>query len=453
MNTLSIMDILQSEIIKIYNIQERAIGKFKIDSRRLNQNDVFIAIKGNKYDGHDYISEAMKLNASLIIVSEDINNIVNANTMIIKVKDTIKVLGILASAILDQVHVPVIAITGSNGKTTTKELIASLLSNKYKVLKNEGNLNNHIGLPITILNYEDEDVIVLEMGMNHFKEIDYLTKICHPSIGVITNIGTAHIGNLGSQKNILKAKLEILNGMKNGFLIINSDDKMLNKVKTKNNQIIRCGSNNNADLRLIDIKYYLNQTRCTVISKKKRYTLTINIPGKYIIYDVLIAMQVAIIMGIKMDDIIETVANYKTESNRTNLIITDKFKIINDCYNSSYESLDNILSILEKNDEEKILILGDILELGKHWHKILNKLANRLNKIDNRQVFLMGKQMSKIHKKIKNSCYFADFNELYDKLDNISLENKTILIKASHAMNFEKIYDYLINIDKNKIIG
>lgn len=452
MNTLSIMDILQSEIIKIYNIQMRTIGKFKIDSRQVNKDDVFIAIKGNKYDGHDYIGEAIKLNASLIIVSEDIDNI-DADTMVIKVNDTVKILGILASAVLDQVHVSVIAVTGSNGKTTTKELIASLLSNKYKVLKNDGNLNNHIGLPITILNYNNEDVIVLEMGMNHFKEIDYLTKICHPNIGVITNIGTAHIGNLGSQKNILKAKLEILNGMKNGFLIINSDDKMLNKVKTKNNQIIRCGSNNNDDLRLIDIKYYLNQTRCTVVSNNERYMLTINIPGKYIVYDVLIAIQVAIIMGIKKDDIIKTVANYKTESNRTNLITTDNFKIINDCYNSSYESLDNILSILEMNDEEKILILGDILELGKHWRKILNKLAKRLNMIDNRQVFLMGKQMTKIHKKIKNSYYFTDFNELYSKLDNTSLVNKTILIKASHAMNFDKIYDYLINIDKNKIMG
>lgn len=453
MSTLDIMDILQEEIVKIYNIKEQVIGKFKIDSRKIRKNDVFIAIKGNKYNGHDYIDEAMKLKASLIIVSDNIEVSSKCNTMIIRVRDTIKSMGLLAKALLEQIHVPVIAVTGSNGKTTTKNLITSLLSTKYKVLKNEGNLNNHIGLPLTILNYEDEDVIVLEMGMNHFKEIDYLTRICHPNIGVITNIGTAHIGNLGSKKNILKAKLEILNGMKNGFLVINNDDKLLTKIKKSHNQVMRCGSNKNNDLQLLNIKYYLNKTQCIVRSKKEKYMLTINIPGKYIVYDVLVAMQVALIMGITKEDIVETIANYKAEIDRTNLIITNECKIINDCYNASYESLDNILSILETSSDQKILILGDILELGKHQRKILNKLVKRLNRIDNRQVFFMGEKMAKIYKKVKGSYYFTDFKSLYSHLDNISLSDKIILIKASHAMHFEKIYQHLINIDKLEIIG
>ena len=453
MNTLSIIDILQREIVKITNIQDLVIAKFKIDSRKIQKNDVFIAIKGDRCDGHDYIDEAIALGASLIIVSDNIDIASGCNTMIIKVNNTIKSLGLLAKALLERIHVPIIAITGSNGKTTTKDLIASLLNTKYKVLKNEGNLNNHIGLPLTILNYDDEDVIVLDMGMNHFKEIDYLTKICHPNIGVITNIGTAHIGNLGSKKNILKAKLEILNGMNNGFLVINSDDNLLKKVKSSQNQIMRCGSNRNDDLQLLNVKYYLNKTKCMVQSGQEKYMLTINIPGKYIIYDVLLAMQVALVMGIHKDNIIETIANYRSVADRTNLVITNKCKIINDCYNASYESLDNILSILENVDETKILILGDILELGKHQRKILKKLVRRLNKMSNRQVFLMGKQMAKIQKKVKDSQYFADFALLYEKLDGLFLTNKIVLIKASHAMHFEKIYHHIINIDKIEIIG
>lgn len=446
MNTLNVMDIFLKEIVKIYNIQDKPIGKFKIDSRKINPGDVFVAIKGNTKDGHDYVEDAIKLKASLIIISEDIE--INCNTMIIKVRDTIKILGLLASNILRKIHVPVIAITGSNGKTTTKDLVSSLLSNKYKVLKNDGSLNNHLGLPLTILNYADEDVIVVEMGMNHFKEIDYLTKICHPNIGIITNIGTAHIGNLGSKKNILKAKLEILNGMKNGFLIVNSDDKLLTKVKCKENQIIRCGSHKNDDLQLLSMECYLDKTKCIIKNNNDMYDLIINVPGKYIVYDVLLAIEVAIIMKINKDDIVKTIANYKTNGNRANFITLDNFRVINDCYNASYESLDNILSILETTNNEKILILGDILEMGKHRSKILKKLIKKVNKMDKVEIFLMGKQMYKISKKIKNSFYFSSFEELYQRLDNMDLENKVILIKASHAMNFDKIYNYLDKVDK-----
>ena len=215
MNTLNIMDNIKDYIVKVYNIQEKTINNIKIDSRNINENDLFIAIRGKNIDGHNYVLDAINRGASLIIVSEDIS--IKANTMIIKVNDTIEILGVLANSMINKIKVPVIAVTGSNGKTTTKELIANLLATKYKVLKNKGNLNNHIGLPLTILEYQDEDIIVLEMGMNHKGEIEKLTKICHPNIGVITNIGTAHIGNLGSKKNIYKAKLEILKGMKNGF--------------------------------------------------------------------------------------------------------------------------------------------------------------------------------------------------------------------------------------------
>lgn len=448
MNTLNIMDKIKDYIVKVYNIQEKIIDNIKIDSRNVNENDLFIAIKGKNIDGHNYVLDAINRGASLIIVSEDIS--IKANTMIIKVHDTIEILGVLANKMINQIKVPVIAVTGSNGKTTTKELIANLLASKYKVLKNKGNLNNHIGLPLTILEYQDEDIIVLEMGMNHEGEIEKLTKICHPNIGVITNIGTAHIGNLGSKKNIYKAKLEILSGMKNGFLVINNNDKYLRKTKTDNNQIMRCGTNKNDNIKLLDINYSLAKTDFKIDYLNKTYDFTINVPGKYIVNDVLLAIQVGILLNIDINDMKSIINDYKTTNNRINVIENDNYQIINDCYNSSYESLDNILSILKNIDDEKILIIGDILELGKYNKKILKKVTKQINKVPNCQVLLMGTNMKKISKKIKNSIYCNNFDEMYLNINKINLNNKIILIKASHAMNFEQIYNYIINIDKDK---
>lgn len=448
MNTLNIMDNIKDYIVKVYNIQEKTINNIKIDSRNINENDLFIAIKGKNIDGHNYVLDAINRGASLIIVSEDIS--IKANTMIIKVNDTIEILGVLANSMINKIKVPVIAVTGSNGKTTTKELIANLLATKYKVLKNKGNLNNHIGLPLTILEYQDEDIIVLEMGMNHKGEIEKLTKICHPNIGVITNIGTAHIGNLGSKKNIYKAKLEILKGMKNGFLIINNNDKYLRKAKTNNNQILRCGTNKNDNIKLLSINYSLTKTDFKIDYLNKIYDFTINVPGKYIVNDVLLAIQVGVLLNIDINDMKSIINDYKTSNNRINVIENNNYKIINDCYNSSYESLDNILSILQNIDDEKILIIGDILELGKYNKKILKRVTKQINKVRNCQVLLMGTNMKKLSKKIKNSIYCKNFDEMYLNINKINLNNKIILIKASHAMNFEQIYNYIINIDKDK---
>ncbi len=448
MNTLKIMDIIKGNIVKIYNIQEKLINGFKIDSRKIIDNDVFIAIQGKNLDGNDYVTDAIKRGANLVITSKDMH--IKEDIMVIVVDDTIEVLGVLAKAILKEVKVPVVAVTGSNGKTTTKELIANLLSLKYKVLKSDGNFNNHIGLPMTILNYKDEDVIVLEMGMNHKGEINKLTKICNPNIGVITNIGTAHIGNLGSKKNIYKAKLEIINGMKNGFLIINNDDKYLRKTKTNNNQIMRCGTNEKDNLKVIDIKYFLTKTNFKIKYMNQIYDFSINIPGKYIVYDVLLAIQVALILDIDISDMNNIINRYKTCNNRINVIDNNNYKIINDCYNSSYESLDNILSVIELIEYEKILIIGDIFELGKYNKKILKKLKKKINKISNKKVLLMGNNIKKIRKQIKNSIFCDNFDRLYSIIDEIDLNNKIILIKASHAMNFDKICNYLINVDKDK---
>ena len=196
------------------------ISSIKANSKEIKPNDLFIAINS----GHNYINEAIENGASALIVEKDID----FDIPLIKVESTIIALGKLAKYIRNSYNIPLIAITGSTGKTTTKELISLILSSKYKILKSEKNKNNHIGLPLTLLKLDDTyDIAVVELGMNHFKEIDYLSNICKPNYAVITNIGSAHIGNLGSKENILKAKCEILNGMDNGYLIINNNDKYI----------------------------------------------------------------------------------------------------------------------------------------------------------------------------------------------------------------------------------
>lgn len=209
---------------------DKKINNIQIDSRKVSKNDLFIAIKGNDKNGHDYIKEAINKKPTCIMVCENIK--VKTKIPIIKVLDTKEALMQLGSYFRSKYDIPVIAVTGSVGKTTTKELISLILSKKYKVLKSDKNYNNHIGLPLTLFKLNKEyDICVFEIGMNHQGEISNLSKMCQPNIGVITNIGTSHIGNLGSQENIFKAKMEILDGMNDGLLIVNGKDKYLkNKI-------------------------------------------------------------------------------------------------------------------------------------------------------------------------------------------------------------------------------
>ena len=295
-----------SDIIKCTNgtllsgDMEYFVDGFSIDSRTINNCDIFIAIKGDKFDGNKFVNDILNSDSVGVIFDGNLNINLNKynNKIIIKVNNSLKALQSMAKYKRSLYDIPVVAITGSVGKTSTKDIVASVMSLKYNVLKTEGNHNNHIGLPLTLLKLKNHNAMCIEMGMNHFGEISLLTDILKPTIAVITNIGTAHIGNLGSRENILKAKMEILEGLEDkGVVIINNDDDLLNKWNINNNKynVITYGINNNSDYMGTFIEENINSSSFKLNNTKDIY---VPVAGRHFIYNSLCAISVGKVLNI-----------------------------------------------------------------------------------------------------------------------------------------------------------
>lgn len=431
---MRILDVLNIVHGKCDNMKDRIIKGFSIDSRCTKKGDVFIALKGKNYDGNDYIEDAIKNGASAIITEKRIE----CKVLVIEVLDAYDSLSTLGKYYRDNFKGKVIAITGSAGKTTTKELISLILSKKYRVLKSEGNKNNHIGLPMTLMKLNNSyDICVVELGMNHLGEIANLSKICKPDIGIITNIGTAHIGNLGSKKNIFKAKMEITNGIKEK-LIVNDYDKYLKKIKLKNIKLA-----NTNDLHVIKITCDLEKSEFVVKKNNNEYKFTLNMVGKHLIQNCLLAIKVGEEYGVSFEDMVDAIKKYKTLDKRLNVKHYDNNILIDDSYNSNYESVKELIEYISKIDKEKLIILADILELGKYSKKIHQKIGKLLRKKKLKNVIFIGKNMYYAYKKNKSGIYFNTNDECTNYLHSLDLENKLILIKGSHGMHLEQIVSFL----------
>jgi len=424
-----------SEIIECVNgkvnieYKDFKIKNIVIDSRKVNKGDIFISLKGKNKNGNDYIEDAIKRKAKCIITDEDTNI---TNILIIKVDNTYNSLLEIGKYYRKKYSLNVIGITGSVGKTTTKELISNILETKYNVLKNEKSFNNHIGVPLTLFNLNDKNnFLIMELGMNHKKEISMLSKLISPDIGIITNVSSSHIGNLGSIKNILKSKLEILDGMKNKRLIVNGKNKYLNKLKYKN--INKIGS---SELIPFSIKSELDKTSFKVRVNNEVEEFKINGPYKHLIPNFLIAIKVGLIYDINIEDIKKVINSFKTIDNRLEIIRENNI-IINDSYNSSYESLMGIVDII-KDYKNKVFILGDILELGKYSKKIHKKINKDFKKIKDLEVITLGKDTKYIKGK-----HFNNKEDLINYLKNRKYNNKLILVKGSRALELDTIIKYL----------
>lgn len=422
------------------------------DTREMNKGDIYVGIKGDTFNGNNFYKEAFNKGASICILDNDteIDDKYRDKTIIL-VDDTIICLQKLAKYKRSLYNIPVVAITGSVGKTSVKDIIYSVVSSKYKTLCTKGNMNNHIGVPLTILDLEDHEALILEMGMNHAGELHTLSNIANPTISVITNIGTAHIGNLGSRENILKAKLEILDGINHDLLVINNDNDMLRTVKYDN--LITIGIDNDSDYLAYDIEdrifsssFYINDEY-----------VEMPVGSRAFVYNALFAYAVGIKLGISVDEIKGALKNFKLTPHRMELINTSKFKIIDDTYNASLDSVKNALELLRKVDGRRVFIFGDILELdnyGENIHKEIGSLVLD-NNID---VLIAIGNLSKYTYDIVNNsnkkCYYYKNNdELLDNIDKILDDGDTILIKGSHGMKLVDIVDYLKDIGKKEIVS
>ena len=430
------------------------LESFSKDTRTINKKDVYIAIKGESFDGNIYIDDAFSKGASCCIIDNDKNIDLNKykDKTIIKVDNSIKCLQELAKYKRSLYNIPVIAITGSVGKTSTKDIVYEVVSQKYKTLKPIGNLNNHIGLPLTILGLKDHEALVVEMGMNHLKEISLLTSIAKPNIAIITNIGTAHIGNLGSRENILKAKLEITESLsKKDILIINNDNDLLHKessiLKDKYN-LTTVGINNKSDYMATNIIDNVFSSTFKINDDN----ITINVGSDAFIYNALVAYATGKILGIDNKNIIKAISNFKLSEHRLEKKTSKSgITIIDDTYNANQDSMINALTLLSKvKNKRRVAILGDILELGDYSqeiHKNIGKVINPnlldiLITIGNNSKYIKEEALNNNFN--KNNIYsYKDYKEAIDNIINIINNKDIVLLKASHGMNLVKIVDEL----------
>lgn len=423
-----------NEIIKIvYGISninsDELINNVKTDSRLIKENDVFIAIKGKNYDGNDYVEEAIENGAIACITNKNINN------KCIVVNDTYESLYLLSNYIRNKYDISLIGITGSNGKTTTKDLLFHILSSEYKVLKNEGNKNNIIGVSDTLFKLNNTyEVIIMELGTNHMGEISHLSKMCNPNLGLITNIGSSHLEYFKNKKNIFKEKTSIIDGMDNIKLIVNGDDKYLKKIKA-----YKCGIKSNNNLIAYDIREYIDKIEFK-IKLDKEYEVVFNNPGIHFINDILLVIKASLACNIDINTIIDKISTFKLTAKRMNIINKDNYVIINDCYNSSLESIIGGINYLKNIKNDKLLIIGDILELGKYSKKIHKKIGKVISKLKNYEVLTVGEYSKNI-----KGINFNDVDNLINYLDDYNFNNKYIYVKASRRMNFDKVVEYIKN--------
>ena len=415
---------------------------FTNDTRNINKGDVYIGIKGDTFNGNNFYREAFDKGASVCILDND--TIIDKSyrkEVIILVDNTIDAIQKLAKYKRSLYDIPVIAVTGSVGKTSVKDIIYKVVSSKYNVLSTKGNLNNHIGVPMTILGLYEHDALIVEMGMNHMGELSVLSKIAMPTMAVITNIGTAHIGNLGSRENILKAKLEVLDGMDNGLLIVNNDNDMLRTVEYDN--LITIGIDNDSDYmaKKIDDKvfsssFYINDEY-----------VSIPVGSKAFIYNSLFAYAVGVKLGIDTKTIINALGDFKLTPHRMELINHNNYTIIDDTYNASLDSVNNALSLLGKVNGRKVFIFGDILELDQYGEDIHRQIGDIViqNKID--LLITVGNLTRYTHDSVNASgllsYHFDNNSDLISKIDDIINDGDTILVKGSHSMNLIEVVGYL----------
>lgn len=431
------------------------IDHVSTDTRTLVPGSLFVALTGERFDGHAYVGQAVEAGAAALMVQ----SVAKApeNTACIGVEHTLAGLKDLAAWYRSQYQIPLVAVTGSTGKTSTKEMIAAILGARYYTHKNAGNFNNEIGLSHTLLALDhSHEALVVEMGMNHAGEISVLSRMAKPDVAVITNIGLSHIGNLGSQENILAAKLEILEGMApNAPLVINGEDTLLaGAVKRMDRPVIRCGFSEGNDVRALDVRMPGESGSVfTAVTADAACEITLNSPGRHSIQNCLCALGAALSVGLTLEEAAEGLKNLAGAKMRLTVETTDfGTKIINDAYNASPDSVDAALSVLMEMDARRhYAVLGDMLEMGEYANSAHYKTGEKAAKSGIDGLVAIGELSRHTARGARDAgmdgagvFHCMEQTQAITYLKTSLGPGDAVLIKGSRGMRLEQIVDALV---------
>ena len=416
------------------DVLEREITGVTMDSRKVEEGSLFVAAVGEKVDGHQFIPSVYEKGAICALSQQELEDPAGPYLL---VEDTFQALKDAAEAYRRTLDIPVIGITGSVGKTSTKEMVASVLSQKYNVLKTPGNFNNEIGLPLTIFMIgEEHEIAILEMGMNHFGEMHRLSKIARPTHCLFTNIGVAHIEFLGSRDGILQAKSEMLDyASEDARIIVNGDDDKLITMKGK---AFLYGQSSDYDVYADELKNLgLEGTRCRIHHGEKTVDVTVPLPGVHSVYNALAGASMGFLFGLSEKEIKDGIEAARAMKGRGEIIHTSHYTILNECYNANPVSMCATLDVLEYANTRKVAILGDMGELGENTPAMHRQVGEYLGKLHVDLLITIGSFSEDIHKAAVQAApwttcvHFPDKNAFFEKQDELLKDGDSILIKAS----------------------
>lgn len=458
MTIREILEAVDGKLLGEFGDLERKVERVETDSRTIHAGSLFVPLVGERFDGHAYINSALEGGAAGCFTQRERESYLPGKYYI-KVESTHRALRDLAKYYKSKFDIPVVALTGSVGKTTTKDMVAAVLGEKYKVLKTEGNLNNDIGVPLTLLRLNSEhEIAVLELGMNHAGEIDYLSAIVEPDVVLLTNIGDSHIEHFGSREKILEAKSEIFHHAKpDAFVVINGDDPLLSTLPAKlPYQFVRVGAGEGLDYRAVELESDgRSHMSCKVQTPHGQFPVEIPALGEHMIYPTLMAAAVGERFGLSREEIADGVLHFAPTKMRMNILQRgDDITILNDTYNANPQSMRAAVEVLAgAKGEYKVAVLGDMFELGPLAPALHAGIGDYLGKAKVDCLVAVGELAKHIYDAAQAAgvplCYHcATKEEAKSVLKDVVVPHATILVKASRGMALEELVEHLLTITK-----
>ena len=437
-------------------IEDKEVTCIFTDSRKAEAGGLFVPIKGARVDAHDFIEQVMEKGVLATLSEKDLGE---KPFPYILVKSSLTAVKDIAEFYLKQLQIPVVGITGSVGKTSTKEVIASVLAQKYNTLKTQGNFNNELGLPLTIFRLRDEhEMAVLEMGISDFGEMHRLAAISRPDTCVITNIGTCHLENLGDRDGVLKAKTEVFDHLKeNATVILNGDDDKLATVDTvQGKKPVFFGLDASCPIYADQVEGQgLKGISCRIHTPKGEFSALIPIPGQHMVYNALAGTAVGLAYGMELEQIRAGIESLQSLSGRFHIIETEQYTIIDDCYNANPMSMKASLNVLKDALGRRVAILGDMGELGTEELQLHEEVGKEAGKTGIDLLICVGERSAHMAEAARQEnpelevIYMPTLEELLEKLPELIKQKDTILVKASHFMKFDQVVEKLVSKIEN----